>query len=546
TPAWWDDIWQNESFAQWMGLQTAHQLRPDLVPATSLTEEMLAAMDTDSRSIGRPIRQPIDDNTRVASAFDGITYSKGAGVLTMMESYMGPERFQRGVRAHLAAHEFGTATANDFFAAMARAAGDPAVIDAFRSFVEQPGLPLVTLARRADGQLAIAQSRYAPVGSTIEQGQRWKIPLCIRFYGERGERKRCTLMQGGTATLAVPGDIGAIEAVMPNADGAGYYRFALDARDAAALLARGASLPDREALVLADSIKGGFAAGRIQLATYLDAMAALATHPNRQVSTLLGLDLVDLMNRMADEPQRAALRRRLGDVYAPRLAAIGASLDAKRNATDAADVQLLRRSLLDIVALGARDPQLRAQLAAAAASSLKDPASIDSGLRDRVWAVGVQEQVPGVVDAMVAAVRSDDALARSQAAFALGSADDPDVGAIVQKIALDPAVPIGEVFGALSLAVRQPALRRATWDWVRQNFEALGARASVFAKPFLLQLGGQFCDPAAQAQVRDFGEAKVREIGAGELEVGRTVESIGLCAALKAAHGAEFEALVAR
>ncbi|MGE0582231.1 MAG: M1 family aminopeptidase [Steroidobacteraceae bacterium] len=546
TPAWWDDIWLNESFAQWMGLKTAHQLRPDLVPATSLTEEMLAAMDTDSRSIGRPIRQPIDDNTRVASAFDGITYSKGAGVLTMMESYMGPERFQRGVRAHLAAHEFGTATANDFFAAMARAAGDPAVIDAFRSFVEQPGLPLVTLARRADGQLAIAQSRYAPVGSTIEQGQRWKIPLCIRFYGERGERKRCTLMQGGTATLAVPGDIGAIEAVMPNADGAGYYRFALDARDAAALLARGASLPDREALVLADSIKGGFAAGRIQLATYLDAMAALATHPNRQVSTLLGLDLVDLMNRMADEPQRAALRRRLGDVYAPRLAAIGASLDAKRNATDAADVQLLRRSLLDIVALGARDPQLRAQLAAAAASSLKDPASIDSGLRDRVWAVGVQEQVPGVVDAMVAAVRSDDALARSQAAFALGSADDPDVGAIVQKIALDPAVPIGEVFGALSLAVRQPALRRATWDWVRQNFEALGARASVFAKPFLLQLGGQFCDPAAQAQVRDFGEAKVREIGAGELEVGRTVESIGLCAALKAAHGAEFEALVAR
>lgn len=63
-------------------------------------------------------------------------------------------------------------------------------------------------------------------------------------------------MQDAQAEFALPGDIGAIEAVMPNADGAGYYRFALDAADAAALLARGTRLPDREALVLADSIKG--------------------------------------------------------------------------------------------------------------------------------------------------------------------------------------------------------------------------------------------------------------------------------------------------
>ena len=84
------------------------------------------------------------------------------------------------------------------------------------------------------------------------------------------------------------------------------------------------------------------------------------------------------------------------------------------------------------------------------------------------------------------------------------------------------------------------------WDWVQRNFDALGARTSTFAKPFLLQLGGQFCDPAAQAEVKAFGEAKVREIGAGALEVGRTVESIGLCAALKAVHAAEFEALAAQ
>jgi aminopeptidase N len=545
TPAWWDDLWLNEAFAQWLGIRTARGLRPDLVAETSLTEEMLAAMVTDARAVGRPVRQPIDDDTRVASAFDGITYSKGAAVLTMMESYMGAERFQRGVRAHLAAHAFGTATADDFFAAMARAAGDPALIDAFRSFVEQPGLPLVTVGRRAEGTLALTQSRFAPVGSAIEQGQRWKIPLCIRFYGERGERKRCRLVQDAQAEFALPGDIGAIEAVMPNADGAGYYRFALDAADAAALLARGTRLPDREALVLADSIKGGFASGRVTLAAYLDAMTALAAHPNRQASTLLGVELVDLMNRLADDPQRAALRRRLGEVYAPRLAAIGAPLEAASNSRDSADVQQLRRTLLDLVALGARDPQLRARMAEAAVRSLREPAAIDSGLRDRIWAVGVQEQAPGVAAAMVAALRGEDALARSQAAFALGSAGDPQAVSAVQRAALDPAVPLGEVFAMLSLEVQQPALRRVAWDWVRQNFDALAARASVFARPFLLQLGGQSCDVAAQAEMQAFGAARVREMGSGELEVGRTVESIGLCAALRAAHAAEFGELVA-
>ena len=545
TPRWWDDIWLNEAFAEWMGLRIAHQLRSDLTPATSITDEALAAMVTDSKSVGRAIRQPIDDNRQIAGAFDDITYKKGGGVLSMIESYIGAERFRRGVRAHLAAHAFGTATADDFFAAMARAAGDPAIIDAFRSFVEQPGLPLVTVERRSGGQLAITQSRYAPVGSSIRQGQRWNIPLCVGFYGERGVSKRCTLMKEATATLAMPGDLGAIDTVMPNAGGAGYYRFALDARDTAALLARAATLPDREALVLADSIKGGFSAGRVTLATFLDAMTALAAHPNRQVSTALGLDLIDIINRMADEPQRAELRRRLGAVYAPRLAATGALLGAKRNAADTADVKLLRRTLLYIVALGARDAALRARLADAAVQSLKDPAWLDSGLRDRVWAVGVQEQSPGVVDAMVAALRGKDALARNQAAVALGLADDPAVSATVQKIALDPAVPISEVFTVLTLEMQQPELRAATWDWLQQNFAAVGARVPGFAKPFLLQLAAPFCDAAAEAQVKEFSDLKVRELGAGELEAGRTVESIGLCTALKAAHAAELDALVA-
>ena len=120
-----------------------------------------------------------------------------------------------------------------------------------------------------------------------------------------------------------------------------------------------------------------------------------------------------------------------------------------------------------------------------------------------------------------------------------------EASATVQKIALDPAVPISEVFTVLTLEMQQPELRAATWDWLQQNFAAVGARVPGFAKPFLLQLAAPFCDAAAEAQVKEFSDLKVRELGAGELEAGRTVESIGLCTALKAAHAAELDALVA-
>ena len=160
TPRWWEDIWLNESFATWMGYKIAHQLRPDLSPATSLTQDALYAMTVDSQSAGRPIRQPVDDNMKIGSTFDSITYSKGGGVLSMIESYSGPETFQRGVQRHLRQHPHGTAASDQFFAALAAAADQPGIVDAFRSFVNQPGLPLLTARphRRKSRSLAAAKA----------------------------------------------------------------------------------------------------------------------------------------------------------------------------------------------------------------------------------------------------------------------------------------------------------------------------------------------------------------------------------------------------
>jgi cytosol alanyl aminopeptidase len=144
TPRWWDDIWLNESFATWMGNKTVHAWRSDFGYGNASFLGALGVMHADALTSARQIREPIRSNHDIATAFDGITYRKGGGVLEMFESWLGEERFRAGVRLHMERFADSVADANDFMTSLAEGSGDDEVVAAFRSFLEQPGVPLVT------------------------------------------------------------------------------------------------------------------------------------------------------------------------------------------------------------------------------------------------------------------------------------------------------------------------------------------------------------------------------------------------------------------
>ena len=102
-------------------------------------------MSTDALTAGRPIHQPIETNDQTDSAFDSITYGKGGHVVSMIAAFLGPDKFRAGVRDYMAAHRYGNATSKDFFAAMAKSAGDPRFTAAMQSFTDQQGVPLITV-----------------------------------------------------------------------------------------------------------------------------------------------------------------------------------------------------------------------------------------------------------------------------------------------------------------------------------------------------------------------------------------------------------------
>ncbi|MFJ9851983.1 aminopeptidase N [Streptomyces sp. NPDC101150] len=125
TLQWWDDIWLNESFAEYMGYQV-------LSEATRFTETWTDfavtrkgwGYDADQRPSTHPVAPAPDDVPDTASAllnFDGISYAKGASALRQLVVWMGEKDFLAGINDHFARHRFANATLADFIDSLARA-----------------------------------------------------------------------------------------------------------------------------------------------------------------------------------------------------------------------------------------------------------------------------------------------------------------------------------------------------------------------------------------------------------------------------------------
>ncbi len=83
-------------------------------------------------------------------------------MLRMIENYLGPDTFRRGVNAYLQAHAYGNATSQDFWNAMTTASGKP-VDRILPTFVNQPGAPLLEVSLSCvnnRSQLDISQQRF--------------------------------------------------------------------------------------------------------------------------------------------------------------------------------------------------------------------------------------------------------------------------------------------------------------------------------------------------------------------------------------------------
>ena len=143
TMKWWDDIWLNEGFATWMANHPLAAWKPEWHIAVDEATETQTALTLDSLQSTRPIHAKVETPGEIEEAFDAIAYEKGAAVLRMIESYVGPEPFRKGINSYLQGYAYGNAASEDFWSAIARSTDKP-VDKILATFVNQPGLPLIT------------------------------------------------------------------------------------------------------------------------------------------------------------------------------------------------------------------------------------------------------------------------------------------------------------------------------------------------------------------------------------------------------------------
>lgn len=535
TPRWWDDIWLNESFASWMGNKIGAEWRPDLGIGTDQLAGALAAMDGDSLAQGRPIRQPITDSANINSAFDGITYQKGGQTIRMMSSFVGEDAWQKGVRLHMARHWNGTATANDFFANIAEGAGDPRLVPAFRSFVDQRGVPLVTFTAAPGGAYILSQQRYRLVGVDTPDVQ-WQIPVCAAS----GEGRQCALLDALTGPLGKV--VGTAPWVAGNAGGAGYYRYELPAADWNRLVAAGPTVPAPEALTAVDSLWAGFKSGTGSFDRALTAARSFAPHPDRLVATYLPGAILGYTERAGTKADREAAALFVRDLAVPRLVELG--LDPARGAyaADSPERRQLRLTLASFAVAEGRAPAQSAALADAARKALAgDAKALDPGLRVTALRAALRED-PALVDRLFEALAlSDDPLFRRQAASALGNEAPPTL----LDRTTDKRLQNLEVITMLAVQMSDPDRREAALGWLERNLDTLKPRLGGLLGGFVGITSG-FCSEADAQRVEKLFRPRMTEFGIGELDLARPLATIRQCAALKTKRGAEVSAALAK
>ncbi|GGJ93719.1 aminopeptidase N [Pilimelia anulata] len=124
TMRWWNDLWLNESFAEW----ASHWCNTEATRFTDAWVTFLSVRKAwgyrqDQMSSTHPVYCEIPDVEAVEVNFDGITYAKGASVIKQLVAYVGIDAFVAGLRTYFRKHQWGNATFDDLLTELESACG---------------------------------------------------------------------------------------------------------------------------------------------------------------------------------------------------------------------------------------------------------------------------------------------------------------------------------------------------------------------------------------------------------------------------------------
>ena len=429
TMAWWDDLWLNEGFATWMAGRTTRKLHPEWdIDRTGPAYTSRAAMGRDAYATTHPVVQHVETVEQASQAFDGITYGKGAAVISMLEDHVGAEAWRQGVRSYIGKHAYGNAVTDALWAEIDKAAAGKQFVQVAHDFTLQPGVPLLRASASCeDGRTVVAleQGEYS-IDNPGKAPLRWRVPVALRA----GDGEVVRALVDGKASVDLPG---CDAPVVVNAGQKGYFRTLYAPAQFRALAAGFDTLPVVDQLGVLLDASALAAVGLQPEADLLDLIARLPLEasPDLWLQVAGTLDDIDRLYD-GDAAAQAAWRAYALSRLSPAFERLG--WDGREG--DTATTRRLRAQLIGVLGnLG--DRQVIAEARRRFAAFQADPASLqpdqrravldivarnaDAATWDALHALAKQETSSMVRDqyyVLLAAAR-DEALARRALAMAL-------------------------------------------------------------------------------------------------------------------------------
>ncbi|HEY4477926.1 MAG TPA: M1 family metallopeptidase [Candidatus Paceibacterota bacterium] len=184
TMEWWTHLWLNEGFASYIPYIVIDKLFPEW----KIWERFVTgkhgtgmAMRLDALKNTHPIEVPVHHPSEIGEIFDEISYSKGACVIHMLASYIGPDAFRDGLRHYLKKHSYKNTETIHLWESFEKVSKKPVkkMMDVWTS---QSGYPIVQIAKK-NNKITLTQERYFTSPISRKQAHNkttWPVPVTLQ------------------------------------------------------------------------------------------------------------------------------------------------------------------------------------------------------------------------------------------------------------------------------------------------------------------------------------------------------------------------------
>jgi len=492
TMAWWDDIWLNESFAEWMAHKSADAVAPEYRLWDDFYENKREALRTDALESTHAIYTPVETPEQATELFDAVTYSKGSVLMRMIESFLGEDAFRAGLRTYMKEFAESNAKGDDLWRHLEEASRQP-VESLSRSWILQPGYPLVSVALEGNA-LRLRQQRFFSKPDAPTNEQTWAVPLVVRYADDAGVHEARHLLDAAEGTLALPLR-GSLRWAVANADGVGFYRQELAPELRRKLVAHMGELTAPEQRDVLDDAWALARNGRQPIRAFLELVGPVVRHAKDHhvlQDAVHALDEVDdVLAEAGDADAHAQFRAWVRALFLPEAQRLG----FEPRVGESRDDTERRATVLSALGRLARDQDALRTAVDIAAREARDPRGVDPTLAGPAVQLAARVGDAKRHDAHLAVYEARRASgAPPQLAqrylYSLALFEDPTLLARTLRMMGEGRFPLEALGPMLRLMLDERHARVAAWGYLKEHWSDVRGRLGDMWTGFLVEHTG--------------------------------------------------------